>query len=152
MAADWLARVIAIGGAMLAAASLLWNIVAWRRQGPVVRVEATCSGRGNEMKIQGRIFNKGRLDAQVIRVSAGWGISSENVRFGPKADISAKYVNGLNFPMLIEAQRGYDFTIEPIPEVDAGLSSALHDNRSAQLRFHTASGRVARAKIKFDKN
>jgi hypothetical protein len=46
MDADWVSRGIAIGAATVALVSLGWNIVAWRRQGPVLRLRAKCAGRG----------------------------------------------------------------------------------------------------------
>src|SRR2546430_11148269 len=74
---DWVARATAIGSAAIALTSLGWNIFAWRRQGPVIRLRATCTGRGDQMKISGRIFNQGRFDAQVESGSFQWRSSAQ---------------------------------------------------------------------------
>jgi hypothetical protein len=62
---DWVARGIAIAGVVLALLSLAWNIFAWRRQGPALKVKAKCTGRGSAMTVAGSIRNIGRFDAQL---------------------------------------------------------------------------------------
>jgi hypothetical protein len=42
--------------------TLAWNIISSQRQGPVIKIRATCSGRGNDMKVSGLLLNTGRFD------------------------------------------------------------------------------------------
>ncbi len=74
---DRVARGTAIGSATIALGSLGWNIAAWWRQGPVLKVSATCRGRSPEMKLSGRIWNIGRGEARVERAQFAWEVSTQ---------------------------------------------------------------------------
>lgn len=155
MSADWVARGTAIGSAAVAVASLGWNVVAWRRQGPVLRVRATCTGRGNDMQISGSVRNTGRFDAHIQRAEFRWMASSgASGSGGPtvSCDLPADHIDGLNLPAPLLAQAGCEFTVTDLNGIDLGLSVALHDRRPVTLKFHTASGKTAKGKVKYKKS
>jgi hypothetical protein len=152
MNADWWARGIAIAGLVVAAVSLGWNVFMWRRQGPVLRVKATCTGRGSEMKISGIIRNVGRYDAQIDRVWVQWTSTSPGgTASGQQIStwIEAEHISGVTLKMELPAQRGYEFTVTGIYEIDRGLDAALHDRRRAQIGFVTATGKKAGGTIRY---
>ena len=153
---DWWARGIAIGGAAVAATSLGWNVFSWRRQGPVVKVSVTCTGRGDDMKLSGSIRNQGRFDAHIERAAFGWYSSPRSSvpnaqGVALRCDVPAEFIKGvtLPLPLPLPAEAGKEFTIVNIPKIDPGLSAALHDCRGVGLIFYTASGKRARAQVKY---
>lgn len=150
MGVDWVARWIAIGSSLIAIASLMWNIIAWQRQGPVVRFKARCEGRKSDMKISGRIFNRGRFDAQIERVQILWyaqlgGSASRPV----SADVPSDHIEGISLPLSLPAQKGHEFTIVNLEIIDPGLNVALHDFRDVRLIFRTASGKSVKSRVTY---
>jgi hypothetical protein len=154
LGADWVARGTAFGGAAVALASLGWNITAWYRQGPVVKLRVTCSGRGAQMKISGRVTNTGRFDARIESASLHWTSSpqSGNALVPPTSlwcELLADHIEGLTLGQPLPAQSGEEFVINDINGIDLGLAVALHDRRHVTLAFRTASGRKAKKTIKY---
>jgi hypothetical protein len=153
MGADWVARGTAIGSGTVAIMSLGWNIIAWRRQGPMVKVRATCAGRGDQMKISGRIYNSGRFDAQIESATFRW-LSWSGSNSAPRkltCELQANHVQGITLPLPLPAESGHEFTVIDLNGVDPGLMVALHDARSATLTFRSASGKHAKTRIKYEK-
>jgi hypothetical protein len=146
---DWVARGIAIAGLVIALFSVCWNIFAWRRQGPVLKLKAKCSGRGNQMAIAGRISNIGRSDAQIEKGMFEWmaptGGGSRKIR----CDLPDDNIRSMTLPLSLASEKGTEFKIDLAIAIDQGLSSALHDHRLVTLIFRTATGRRAKARIKY---
>jgi hypothetical protein len=154
VSADWVARGTAIGGGGIALLSLGWNVIAWRRQGPVVKVQATCSGRGADMKISGSIRNEGRFDAHIERAWLGWLSSSTTANTSGRplsCPLPPTHLQGASLPQSLPAQTGSEFTVVDVSAIDPGLNVALHDHRDVTLAFRTASGRTAKARIRYAK-
>jgi hypothetical protein len=154
MHADWVARGIAIASATIAAASLAWNIVAWRRQGPVLTVRAACTGRGNDMKITGSLSNKGRFDAYIQNATVTWASaqSSSSTWSGKtmiRIDVPASQLTGITLGTSLPAQSGAEFAVTQVADIDTGLSVALHDRRQVILAFRTATGKMAKRTVKY---
>ncbi len=154
MHTDWVARSIAIAGAAIAAASLAWNIIAWRRQGPVIKVSATCTGRGDDMKIMSSLSNKGRSDAYVQGATLTWASSQSNLgtssgRTMIHVDLLQDRITGIALGASLPAQRGAEFAVTQVASIDPGLSVALHDRRQVILKFRTATGRTAKRTVKY---
>jgi hypothetical protein len=148
---DWVARGIAIAGISIALLSLGWNVFAWRRQGPVLRLKAKCSGRGNRMAITGRISNIGRSDAQVETGMFEWIASSGSSR-KIRCDLPEDNIRGMTLPLLLAAEKGTEFKIDLAIAIDQGLSSALHDQRHVTLIFRTATGRKAKGNVRYERS
>jgi hypothetical protein len=149
---DWWARGIAIVAALVALGTLGWNIYTWKRQGPVLKVRATCNGRGTAMAISANVFNAGRFDSFIAGATLQWAASAEGMNT-PKTfscDVPAEYVPGLDtFQRPLQAQTGFEFTIVNLRELDPSLDLALHEGRSAKLIVRTATGAKASGKIKY---
>jgi len=54
--------------------------------------------------------------------------------------VPAEFIEGITFGMTLAAQSGHEFTVAAIPDVDPGLSLALHDGRAVTIGFVTATG------------
>jgi hypothetical protein len=156
MHADWVARGIAIASTVIAAASLTWNVIAWRRQGPVIKVRATCTGRGDDMEITGSLSNKGRFDARIQAATLTWASFQTNPatlsgRTMIRIDLSPDRITGINLedaaPLV--AQSGTEFTVTRVASIDPGLTVALHDRRQVILTFRTATGKTAKTTVKY---
>jgi hypothetical protein len=63
------ALIVAIIGAATGVVALAWNVATWRRQGPMVTLDAWFSG-GNE--ITATAWNTGRSDAHIAHFSFMW--------------------------------------------------------------------------------
>jgi hypothetical protein len=48
MPADWVARGIAIADAASSFGAIAWNVISWRRSGPVLKAAVVVSGRVKE--------------------------------------------------------------------------------------------------------
>jgi len=106
------------------------------------------------MKISGRISNSGRFDAHIDSATFNWRSSPEGSVAGSKAlscDLSADHIQGIALPLHLPAQTGQEFAVTDLREVDLGLAVALHDRRLVTLTFRTASGKKAKARIKYAK-
>ena len=70
---------------------------------------------------------------------------------GPRLSlwVPGEFIEGITFGMTLTAQSGHEFTVPRIPDVDPGLSVALHDRREVTIGFTTATGKRARKKIKY---
>jgi hypothetical protein len=154
---DWVARGIAIAGIAIALFSLGWNIFTWRRQGPVLKLKAKCSGRGSDMTIAGRISNIGRLDAQIetgmfewLVPGTGSGTPSSPIKL--RCDLPSANIQGITLPHSLSAEKGTEFKVDLASQIDPGLTSALHDHRDVYLIFQTATGRKAKGKINYDRS
>jgi hypothetical protein len=150
--ADWVARGIAIAAAAIAAASLAWNVIAWRRQGPVIRVRAVCTGRGDDMKITGGLSNKGRFDAYIQAATITWAsFQSSSTISGARiqVDVPPAQLTGITLGKSLPAQTGAEFTVTQVASIDPGLSVALHDRRQVAIAFRTATGKTAKRIVKY---
>ena len=139
------ALIIAIVGAVTGVASLCWNIASWQRSGPIVRVQATCSGRGDDMKVYGTVSNTGRFDASLSQLGFGWYLRGTWI----SVPIPAERVDGLEIPSALPAQNQAEFVITGVASLDPGLSAALHDRRRVEIGFTTGSGKPAQTEIKY---
>jgi hypothetical protein len=147
---DWVARGIALAGLVMSVVSLAWNIYAWRRQGPALKVKAKCTGRGPAMTLAGTITNVGRFDAQLEKATFAWVIPPPgNSSTRLTCDVPDRLITGLTLPQSLPAEKGAEFKIVSLRDLDPGLEVALHDHRAAQLVFHTASGRKGSGSIKY---
>jgi len=151
---DWVARGIAIFGSTVALVALGWNIYAWRRQGPVIRVsEAICSGRGQQMSISTKGHNGGRFDTNIAKVSLRWrGSSTTNATAARtfSCNVPAGHIAGLTgFPKAVPAETNFELVIAGLQELSPSLEVALHERRWADVLVHTPSGRRARKRIKY---
>ena len=147
-----MALIVAIVGAATGIASLGWNMIAWRRQGPALVGEAKVVGRGDQMIITGRLRNVGRMDATVNKITLSWLSPAGSWATRParlRIELVDGHLKGMDIPHPLPAQAGTEFTIADIEAIDPGLYLALHDGREATIRFITASGAEARAKIKY---
>jgi hypothetical protein len=150
--ADWWARGIAIAGWATAAAALGWNILSWRRQGPVIKVRAVCSGRGDDMKVSCSVRNQGRFDAHIERISVGWAASPASGQTRGAVivlGLTPEHIEGVTVAFPLAAQTGKEFTVVGIAKFDPGLSAALHDRRDASVAVLTASGKWARGRVRY---
>jgi hypothetical protein len=140
------ARGTAIGSAVAAFSSLGWNIFAWVRQGPVLRLRASCAGRGDKMKISGRISNSGGTDAHLESGLFRWepGLFKELT-----CPLPADHLEGMTLPTTLAVQTAREFTVFDLSGIDPGLAAHLHNRRLATLRFKTQSGKVTSAGIKY---
>jgi hypothetical protein len=140
---DWWARGIAIGAAVIALVALGWNVFSWWKTGPVLKVRATCEGRGDQMRITGRLTNTGRASAHIDGAQFAWHAASPRGSAPGAAlrwDLSADRITGITFGQELAAHDGHEFVID-LDGMDVGLSVALHDRRRVRLSFFTASGR-----------
>jgi hypothetical protein len=105
------------------------------------------------MRISGSIRNMGRFQAHVEKARFGWRSSSEsNSASKPlSCELPTEHVLGATLPLELPAQTGQEFTVVDLGGVDLGLSVALHDRRSVSLAFHTATGKKARAMIRYSR-
>jgi hypothetical protein len=154
---DWVARGIATAGIVIALFSVGWNIFTWRRQGPVLKLKAKCSGRGNDMTIAGRVSNIGRLDAQIETGMFEWTVpgTSSGPSGSPiklRCDLPSANIQGMTLPYSMSAEKGTEFKVDLVSQLDQGLTSALHDHREVYLIFRTATGRRAKGKIKYERS
>jgi hypothetical protein len=149
---DWVARGIAIVGIVIALFSVGWNIFAWRRQGPVLKLKAKCAGRGNRMAIAGRISNIGRSDAQIENGMFQWLAPTGSGSRKLHCNLPEDNIRGMTLPLSLLADKGTEFKIDLAIAIDQGLSSALHDQRPVTLTFRTATGRKAKGKIKYERS
>jgi hypothetical protein len=140
--------IIAIVGAATGITSLAWNIISSQRQGPVIKIRPTCSGRGDDMKVSGIVRNTGRFDANLESLWFGWpsspsgpGLTSGKLIRG---QVPATRIEGIKIPGPMPAESGEEFTITGIDKIDPGLSVALHDRRQVVLQVRTASGSAPR--------
>jgi hypothetical protein len=153
MDADWVARGTALSSTAISFLSLGWNAVVWRGQGPIVKVRASCGGRGDQMKISGRLYNSGRSGAVIEGAEFAW-LSSAGGNSTAKrlsCQLPPGNVGGIAFPLSLPAGTGHEFTITDIKSIDLGLEVALHDARWTRLTFRSASNRRARGVVKFRK-
>jgi hypothetical protein len=153
VSADWVARGTALGSGVVAIMSLGWNVIAWRRQGPLVKVLAACAGRGDQMKVSGRIANLGRFDAHIESATFRW-LASAQGNTVPKrlsCDLPATHIQGMTLPLPLASQTGHEFTVIDLEGIDLGLAVALHDRRQVTLTFCSASGKQAKRTIKYVK-
>ena len=146
MGADGVARGTAIGSAVAAFSSLGWNIFAWVRQGPVLRLRATCTGRGDRMRISGRISNSGGTDAHL---ESAWFHWSYRMFQRLRCPVPADHIDGMTLPMTLATQRACEFDVIDLSGIDPGLAALLHSRRLAILRFRTQSGKVTSAGIRY---
>jgi hypothetical protein len=116
-------------------------------------VRATCSGRGDTMKISGTIRNVGRFDSNIERATFQWPASPEgSMGTQPRrlsSEVRDDYILGLKLPMPLPGEAGSEFSIINLRDVDLGLAVALHDRRAVTLTFHTASGRKGSGKVRY---
>jgi hypothetical protein len=149
--------VLAIIGAVTGVVSLAWNVISFRRQGPVIKVRATCTGRGAAMKVTGTVRNTGRLDATLAAAEFQWSPPLQGASriglswdFGPpiKVAIPQAYVTNLTFDTVLRADSGKEFVITDAGKIDPGLEAALHDHRRVAIVIRTAS-KVAMAPVKY---
>ena len=150
MYVDWVARGIAMAGVVIALASLGWNVFAWRRQGPAIQLKAKCSGRGADMVVGGNVRNIGRFDSELENARFSWRIQ-DKMRL-PSCGVPAKNITGITFPQPLPAEKGMEFEIADLRDLDLGLQSALHDQRVVYLTFQTASGRKAKKTVRYARN
>lgn len=117
-------------------------------------MKATCTGRGGEMKVSGSIRNVGRHNAQIDRVWVQWTSASASGSSGASGQqlstwIDAEHISGVTLQLELPAQRGYEFTVTGIYEIDRGLDAALHDRRRARIGLVTATGKRAGSTIRY---
>jgi hypothetical protein len=147
--------IIASIGAATGITSLVWNIVSSQRQGPVIKISATCSGRGEEMKVSGTIRNAGRFPANLDAMTFEWPTAASQSYGGGgtriRSAIPPANIEGIEIPGPMPAESGSEFTISGIDKIDIGLSIALHDRRGVVLRVQTAAGKRAKKSIKYAK-
>jgi hypothetical protein len=144
--------IIAIVGAATGVASLAWNIISSRREGPIIKIRATCSGRGDEMKVSGLVSNAGRFDANLESVWFGWPSAATSPSGGGRSmsgQVPTARIAGIQIPGPMPAESGQEFTITGIDKIDPGLSVALHDRRQVALVVRTASGKRGKKYIKY---
>jgi hypothetical protein len=147
--------VIAIIGAATGVASLAWNVISWKRQGPLIRVQATCSGRGPAMKITGIVRNKGRFDATLESAWFRWLAAPQGTGAGAspgrpiQVAIPAANIADMTLSSPLPAESGTEFTITGIGQIDLGLEVALHDRRQVAIMITTASGRQTKKVIRY---
>jgi hypothetical protein len=135
--------IIAIIGAVTGITSLCWNIASWQRSGPVIEVQVTCSGRGDEMKISGIVKNTGRFDGYLVAAWFGFWVRRKWLDI----ELPADRIDGLEIPGSLSAQKHAEFKIAKIADVDPGLSAALHERREVWLLISTGSGKRAESKV-----
>lgn len=148
--------VVAIIGAVTGVASLAWNVMSFRRQGPVIKVQATCIGRGPAMKITGTVRNTGRLDAALGPARFEWdaplrGVAAWTGLTSPPAItamIPQANITNLLFGDPLPAASGREFVISDVGQIDPGLGVALHDQRRVKLIITTAS-KAVRKPVKY---
>jgi hypothetical protein len=149
---DWVARGIAIVGIVIGLFSVGWNVFTWRRQGPIFKLKAKCSGRGNRMAIAGSISNIGRSDAEIetgmFQWMAPYGAGSRKI----SCELPDDNIRGMTLPLSLSSEKGTEYKIGMLDQIDQGLSSALHDHRSVTLIFRTVTGRKAKGKIKYERS
>jgi hypothetical protein len=132
---DVVARGIAIAGLVIAILSLTWNIFSWRRQGPTLRIKASCTGRGATMTVSGSVRNIGRLNTDLENVSVSW--TKGGAPFGYY--VPHRFIKGLTLPQSLPAENGTEFKIINLRDIDPGLEAALHDRRNVGLTFYGSS-------------
>jgi hypothetical protein len=149
---DWLARGLAIVGLLLGVGSLAWNIFSWRRGGPTLKLKAKCSGRGVAMSIAGNVRNIGRSDAELEKATFSWDVPTGGGSKRLRRDAPDQFITGITLPQTLAAEKGKEFKFVSLRDLDPGLDAALHEQRAAYLTFHTASGRKARGRIKYERS
>jgi hypothetical protein len=148
---DWVARGIALGASAIALVSLGWQVYSWRRTGPVVKVRATCTGRGKDMTLGGTVVSAGRAEARVVRASFEWFAWSSGGGSATRkvtCPLPADHLDGIAFPLVMPVQTDYEFSVKDLATVDPGLWAALHESRPVKIVFHQPTGRAG-ATIKY---
>jgi len=66
-----------------------------------------------------------------------------------RRDVPAEEFRGIDLPLQLPAQAGQEFSIYYPDNLDPSLSVALHDRRSVSLVFYTATGKRAKARVRY---
>jgi hypothetical protein len=103
---DWVTRGIALGAAVVALASLAWNVISWRRQGAVVALWAFWPAKESRNHIQVIVNNRGRLGTRIEAVAVGPGPVAD--RHSPAFRTSGTQPG---LPISLPAQTEVDFRI-----------------------------------------
>jgi hypothetical protein len=160
MGTEVLTLVLSSIGAASGVISLAWNIISSRRAGPLIDIEAACSGSGADMKVTGSVLNQGRFDAHLKSVLFGWvpGLQGASLQTGGLTwgyssaiwvEIPPANIANLAIPGLLTAENGQEFVITGLDRIHIGLEVALHEHRRIVMAIRTASGKQTSAVIKY---
>jgi hypothetical protein len=155
MSADWVWDAVYAAGAAGVLATVGWHFLLSNRIGAPLKVSALVGGLGNDMRVTGRLVNRGSMAATIEDVTVAWmptGTNPRAVRSDMiKISLPEGHLTGLTLGNEIEARTGKEYAIERIADVDQGLSLALYDRRLARITFHGARGEKANARINYAK-
>lgn len=98
--AAW-ALVISIFAATTSLASLVWQIISWRRTGPSLRIECVERLPPGERALEVKVFNRGRGDVELVQVYLHYPDPSFTRRLRTE-DLSAVF----GLPITVEGQHG----------------------------------------------
>jgi hypothetical protein len=102
------------------------------------------------MSIGGYVRNIGRFDSKLESASFSWRLK-DKWRL-PSCDVPALNIEGIVFPQPLPAEKGVEFKVKDLNNLDLGLQSALHDQGTVYVTFQTASGRKAKKKVRYARN
>ncbi|WP_146604095.1 hypothetical protein [Micromonospora deserti] len=135
---DWLARVVAITGLVVAAVSLAWQWYAWRRNGPYLRLKPEQDLRG---PLRIKVTNSGRADVEVGRIELRW--KGEEFRpFGPfiYRPKSRTNLDIPSLPITVKANHSAQLDVDNALVPEAFQRAVLRLTYSC-LVVHTPAGR-----------
>lgn len=149
MIANWIALCTGIVGAVSGLGSVAWNVRSWKREGPLLRVTARVSGRGDDMIVRGMIRNAGRFETTVTDVYIIWAQHDAMKVMREKGVSEAVssvqvptdgHLLSMMLPQVIKAQSRVEFTITAISAIDPRIPRDVEADAILRVTFETAAG------------